>query len=479
MTNKLRSVFGVFSQRLVSDTRGVTLALVALALSALIGFTGLGVETGLWYSIKRYNQSAADIGALSGAMELAAVQPYSDICKLAERAAQANGFAFVSFTCPTSSPACTSPATGQMCANNPPVLGAYAGQTTAVEVILAQRQNAFFASLFLPNVTIRTRAVAGLKSFPTCMLALNTTGQDLTNSGNATLTLNQCSFMSNSADSQSIRFNGGVTVQAAAIDTNGQYKISGNSNSVSPPITTGVATVADPYSGKITYILPSGTPTCPPSTGSAVPLQPGLYGCSGGGNPAPMNFSSGTTTLCPGVYYLDGEDNQGEALVISGNGTIVNMGIQGVNGCPTNGMNGVTIIATCSSPSNCKKGGGFIIGGTGSNTPTVTLSAPTNAVPSGCTQPSTACIPPNVLFYQDPVHANINKGTSTLAGGQSVSLIGVVYTPATQIGLDGNPKFNSCTELIAASFNIAGTPTMNAPTCGINTASVTTLVLLE
>jgi Putative Flp pilus-assembly TadE/G-like len=462
------------SQRLLGDTRGVTLVLVALALSALIGFTGLGVETGFWYAIKRYNQSAADIAALSGAMEKAGGQSYSDICNLGKLAAQANGFTFVSFTCPTSSPACTSPATGQMCANNPPVLGAYAGQNTAVEVILAQQQNAFFASLFLPNVTIDTRAVAGLKSFPTCMLALNATGQDLTNSGNATLTLNQCSFMSDSSDPQSIRFNGGVTIRAAAIDTNGGDKISGTSNSVSPPITTGVPTVADPYAGLITVPnpLPAVPSTAPaPSTGGT--LKPGLY--AGAGNNAPMNFTSGTTTLCPGVYVLDGENNQGGAFVISGNGTIVNMGTQGVGICPPNGLNGVTIITTCTSPANCAKGGGFRIGGTGSNTPTVTLSAPTTSPQAG--------IPANILFYQVAAHADTsngnNNGHSILAGGAGVSLNGVVYTPATQIQLNGNPNFSSCTELIAATFNIAGTPTMNAPTCGINTASVTTLVLLE
>jgi Putative Flp pilus-assembly TadE/G-like len=460
------------SRRLLHDTRGATLVLVALALSALIGLTGLGVETGFWYAIKRYNQSAADIAALSGAMEKAGGQPYSDICNLGKLAAQANGFTFVSFTCPTSSPACTSPATGQMCANNPPVLGLYAGQNTAVEVILAQQQNAFFASLFLPNVTIDTRAVAGLKSFPTCMLALNTTGQDLTNSGNATLTLNQCSFMSDSSDSQSIRFNGGVTVQAAAIDTNGQYKISGNSNSVAPPITTGAPVVADPYAGLITVPnpLPTAPPTAPaPSTGGT--LKPGLY--AGVGNNAPMNFTSGTTILCPGVYVLDGEDNQGGAFVISGNGTTVTMGTAAQ--CPGSTTNGVTIIATCTSPANCAKGGGFRIGGTGSNTPTVTLSAPTTSPQAG--------IPANILFYQVAAHADTsngnNNGHSILAGGAGVSLNGVVYTPATQIQLNGNPNFSSCTELIAATFNIAGTPTMNAPTCGINTASVATLVLLE
>src|SRR5437870_13390412 len=104
------------------DTRGATIVLVALTLTALIGFTGLSVDVGLWYTIKRYNQSAADIAALSGALEKAGGKLYPNICNLAELAAMANGFTFVSYSCPGSSPACTSPATGQMCANNPPVL---------------------------------------------------------------------------------------------------------------------------------------------------------------------------------------------------------------------------------------------------------------------------------------------------------------------------------------------------------------------
>ena len=182
-------------RRLWRDKRGAALVLVALSLTALIGMTGLAVDVGLWYTIKRYNQSAADIAALSGAVELVGGQPYSDICNLAERAAQANGFTFVSFTCPASSPGCTSPATGQMCANNPPALPVRGSPGTAnmVEVILAQQQNAFFASLFLPNVTIDTRAVAGLNAFKTCMIALGTSGTDLQNNGNAIINLNNCS----------------------------------------------------------------------------------------------------------------------------------------------------------------------------------------------------------------------------------------------------------------------------------------------
>jgi hypothetical protein len=183
--------------------------------------------------------------------------------------------------------------------------------------------------------------------------------------------------------------------------------------------------------------------------------------------------------MCPGVYVLDGENNQGGAFVVSGNGTTVNMGTQGatINGvtCPANGIDGVTIITTCTSPPSCTKGGGFRVGGTGSNTPTVTLSAPSASPQTG--------IPAEILFYQVLLRADTsngnNDGHSVLAGGPGVSLNGVVYTPATQIQLNGNPTFGSCTELIAASFSLGGTPSMSAPSCGIITASATTLVLME
>ena len=169
MTTKFRSVFWAFPRRLASDTRGATLALVAASITALIGFTGLGVETGLWYAMKRQNQSAADVAALSGAFELLAGQSnglsqntvYPDICNLAERDAARNDFTFNSFTCPTTTPACTSPPTGQMCANNPPVLGISAGNNNAVEVILSQQQNALFANLFLAQRYNRNAGCCG------------------------------------------------------------------------------------------------------------------------------------------------------------------------------------------------------------------------------------------------------------------------------------------------------------------------------
>src|ERR1700730_1750630 len=162
MTIDPTPAFRAISRRLVRDTRGVTIVLAALALSALIGFAALGVETGLWYVIKRQNQSAADVAALSGAFEVLANPTtafYPDMCGFAQRDAARNGFVFASYTCPVSTPACTSPTSGQMCANWPPVLGrpGVVGNDKAFEVILAQDQNTLLASLTLSSVTINTR----------------------------------------------------------------------------------------------------------------------------------------------------------------------------------------------------------------------------------------------------------------------------------------------------------------------------------
>src|SRR5205823_3133082 len=93
------------------------------------------------------------------------------------------------------------------------------------------------------------------------------------------------------------------------------------------------------------------------------------------------------------------------ALVIKDNGTTVQMGTAGAGGCPP-GPAGVTFIATCSSGTSC--GGGFIIGGTGSNTPSVTLSAPSTSPAVG--------VPSGLLLYEDAAHAD-PRSTTTLAGG--------------------------------------------------------------
>src|SRR5258707_3455918 len=62
---------GVLS-RLADDTSGATAIVAALVSTVLIGFFGLGTETGLWYYKHRSMQAAADSGAVGAAVSLQA-----------------------------------------------------------------------------------------------------------------------------------------------------------------------------------------------------------------------------------------------------------------------------------------------------------------------------------------------------------------------------------------------------------------------
>src|SRR6516225_11834525 len=76
------------------DERGVSAVVIALGATVLIGFAGLGVETGLWYSIKRQNQSAADAAAISAAYEVLAgnTNVTTNLTPAATSAASQNGY---------------------------------------------------------------------------------------------------------------------------------------------------------------------------------------------------------------------------------------------------------------------------------------------------------------------------------------------------------------------------------------------------
>ncbi|HEV2097315.1 MAG TPA: pilus assembly protein TadG-related protein [Stellaceae bacterium] len=454
------------------DRRGATAVFVALTATALIGFTGLGVETGLWYAIKRYNQSAADVAALSGAMEKAGGN--SDICSLAKYAATANGFTSTN-SCPNS---CSSPAAGQMCVNNPPLFGGNGTNPAAnyVEVILAQQQSTFFSFLSLAsaNVTIDTRAVAGFPNVTSCMLALSPSGTDLQDNGggNATnLNIPNCSIISNSTSTRkpnnSILLHGNVKINAGAIDTAGNYRITGNSNSISPPIVAGIQPVADPYGTVTMGTPPTGTCTTINISSGTATLNPSIPYCS-------ITISGGTLTVPAGVYYLvggpvtcgkNGKNCSGPPgnLTISG-GTITQTG-----------AGGVTFVLTAQT--NVSAAGSVqITGGTGS------LTAPTQ---TGYL--TTAAASTGLLIYQDPATSASSAANTIAPGGAcnaSLALTGAIYTPKTQDGLSGNQTAacSTCTELIAASFLFNGDTSLDTSQCtnfGVKTASVPGKVALS
>src|SRR4051794_22008069 len=58
--------------RLLRDRRGATAVMLAIALTGILGFAGLGTEVAAWYFTQRAMQGAADFAATSTAAQLAA-----------------------------------------------------------------------------------------------------------------------------------------------------------------------------------------------------------------------------------------------------------------------------------------------------------------------------------------------------------------------------------------------------------------------
>ena len=56
--------------RIFPDNSGASATILAIALPGLIGFGALGAETGVWFTLKLQNQSAADAAALSAAYQV-------------------------------------------------------------------------------------------------------------------------------------------------------------------------------------------------------------------------------------------------------------------------------------------------------------------------------------------------------------------------------------------------------------------------
>src|ERR1700731_3939083 len=65
--------------RLRRDQRGIAAVTVAITLPLLFAFGALAIDSGLWLTIKRQNQSAADAAALSAAYELIAYSTDPDV----------------------------------------------------------------------------------------------------------------------------------------------------------------------------------------------------------------------------------------------------------------------------------------------------------------------------------------------------------------------------------------------------------------
>ena len=394
------------------DERGQTLVSSAVCLSVLLGFVAFATDVGLLWREKRMMQTAADGGAMNGAAEI----PAGDWKAGAKAGAALNGV--------------TDGVNGAtVTVNKPPLSGAYAGNTSYVEVIATQSENTFFMGVFgFPSMTVGARAVAYNTPTKDCVVTLGTspsppgaTGAGIAASGSGSLSVPSCGITDNANGTGNsdgaINLSGSASITAGSINTAGSVATNvENHVTVSNPstITTGISPVSDPLAGTISPPANPGGCLANPNINSSTTIGP-----LGGGTICynSLTIGGGTVTLRPGVYYINGN------LTIQGSSTL-------------NGTTGVTFYVTCNGTCASNNGVMDIQGGN----VVLNLSAPTSGDYTG------------ILFYQNPN----DPETATFGGGSTGSTNGIFYFPDAGLTMTGGSGTTFNIDLVVNWLNITG-----------------------
>jgi Flp pilus assembly protein TadG len=266
--------------------------ITALSAPVLVGFCGLGGETGYLYFRQRDLQGAADIAAYDGAIALESSNALSAITDASTAGASSNGW---------------NSGQGTIAVHNPPLSGSNQNNKS-VEVLLSENEPRFFTALFSSGtVPVSVRAVA--KYDPTtsaCMLGLSKTKQNAVQFwGNANATFQGCNIVSDSSASNAFSVGGSAQVSAPCADTVGGASVNAGLTLTScGSVKNNIPYVPDPFAN-----VPA-----PPVGSCGTSSGPGTY-CGG------LSLS-GTQTLSAGIYVVNGG-----TLKINANANISGSGV--------------------------------------------------------------------------------------------------------------------------------------------------------
>ena len=256
--------------------RGNIAIVTALTAPVLVGFCGLGAETGFDYFRQRDLQGAADIAAYDGAMVLENSATLDAITTASTSGASSNGW---------------HSAAGTITVHNPPQSGSNQN-SNSVEVLLTENEPRFFTALFVSGtVPISVRAVGKYTpSSSACMLALDRHAQNAMQFwGNTNATFVGCQTVSDSDASNALSVGGSADVHVPCAETvGGDVVTSGLHLTSCGSVKNNAPYVADPFASV----------AAPPVGSCGTVSGPGTY-CGG------LTFQ-GTQNLSPGIYVVNG-----------------------------------------------------------------------------------------------------------------------------------------------------------------------------
>ncbi len=389
----MKRIFGWKLSRLWKDRAGGALIYFAIAAPVLIGLAGASIDIGLWYANKRLAQSASDSAAMAAALEsLRSDGDADDIEDAAEFDAANHGY---------------SAANGDTIDVTP-----LAG--SQVRVTITRPVSGLLSRVvFTDQTDVQATALARTVPIDSCSWSLNPTAPQTINVVGAADVNLECGMIANTSDPDGIHKEGSGCLTASEYKVAGGYDDTNNSGCALDP-------VAD------TSIPPADDPLASLSAPSFSSSP-----CFGeGGGPNPNKISSGNHTFSPGVYCKDiNITTNGTVTFLPGLYVLDGVGFKiGAQATVTDNGTGVSFY---SSPAAGVSDGIDIAGGA-----TVTLSA------------STTAPLPGILFYQDrATTANI---THKFAGGSTMQLDGLIYTPSTSVEFTGGTSADSSSVMIIA-----------------------------
>ena len=409
-------------RRLVADRSGASAVMVALVITGLLGFVGLGTEAARWYVTQRTMQGAADAAAYAAAL----AEPSSTIYT-AEAQAIAASYGFVNQQGGVT-----------VTVNNPPSSGNYTSNSSAIEVIIGQPQQRLFSTLYLAaDPTIAGRAVALRGAGPECVLALSQSASGAISGGGTTsVDLVKCGIADDSSSTSALSVTGGASITAdSASIVGGIVQSSGGTlTTVSSPPQTGASVVPDPY---------QNVPV-PAYSGCNYNNMPPVHGT------VTISANGGTKVFCNGLTI-----NGGASLTLQDGTFVIDRGSLSVAGGATLNLVNATIVLTSSTGTNW--GTVTINGGA-----TLNATAPTSGPMAG------------IAFYQD--RNAPSNGTDNFNGGSSQNITGAIYFPSQTVNYTGGVATGSgCTQVIGDQVAFSGNSTVESNCTGTGVRTIAAL----
>ena len=425
---------------------GQMIVMLAISMTALMGFMALAVDVGILFHVRREVQIAADAAAEAGALDYHYNPSGSTASAAALAAASQNGV--------------TNGSNGRTVNVTFPTSGSYGSPYTTgfVEAVVTVPNPTMFMRLFgMTSVNLVSSAVAGPGASQGCVWSLGGAGTGI--SGSGALNASGCEIYDNSNIGTALDLTGG-SISAKQVGVTGGF-----SGSVRPTPITGMIPVPDPLASL-------AAPGIPRSSGSGCNTQR-IYtagshtlgsGCYDG-----ISISGGSLTLTGGNYVINGNISaSGNATVIFDSGNYIINGnlAHSSSGTVTLDSGSYTISGTLSNsgsgPLSLSSGqyvveGGLDLTGSGAATGTgvsfytggastlsgrVNLTAPIGGADNG------------ILIFQ----AVGDTSPMTIQETGSMTLQGIVYAPSASLSIGGSGSSNVYADFVVGSLDITGSP---------------------